>query len=162
MKNVTIFENHISWQKARELTREIYSVTTGGKFEKDFGLRSQIQRASVSIMSNIAEGFDRAGRAEFLQYLVIAKGSCAEVRSQLYVANDIGYISNEELDKLKNEQKNFLKIIGVLRSAVQKLRDKKMITQSSAHRPHPAKETSQSSVLCHQCYLYIHSQKEAY
>ena len=74
MKKITIFEDLIAWQKARELTKEIYRVTTAGNFEKDFGLRSQIQRASVSIMSNIAEGFDRAGRAEFHQYLVIAKG----------------------------------------------------------------------------------------
>ena len=125
MKKVTISENLISWQKARELTREIYCVTTGGKFEKDFGLRSQIQRASVSIMSNIAEGFDRAGRAEFHQYLVIAKGSCAEVRSQLYVANDIRYISNEALDKLKKRKEELSKIIDGLRSAVRKQRDKK-------------------------------------
>ena len=104
------------------MTKEIYRVTIAGNFGKDFGLRSQIQRASVSIMSNIAEGFDRAGRAEVHQYLVIAKGSCAEIRSQLYVANDIGYISNEELDKLKKRTEE-LKIIGGLRSAVQKQRD---------------------------------------
>lgn len=125
MKQVSIFEDLIAWQKARELTKEIYRVTAAGKFEKDFGLRSQIQRASVSIMSNFAEGFDRAGRAEFHQYLVVAKGSCAEVRSQLYVANDIGYISNEELDTLKKRTEELSKIIGGLRSAVQKQRDKK-------------------------------------
>jgi len=125
VKQVSIFEDLIAWQKARELTKEIYRVTAAGKFEKDFGLRSQIERASVSIMSNIAEGFDRAGRAEFHQYLVVAKGSCAEVRSQLYVANDIGYISNEELDTLKKRTEELSKIIGGLRSAVQKQRDKK-------------------------------------
>lgn len=125
MKKVSIFEDLIAWQKARELTKEIYRVTAAGKFEKDFGLRSQIERASVSIMSNFAEGFDRAGRAEFHQYLVVAKGSCAEVRSQLYVANDIGYISNEELDTLKKRTEELSKIIGGLRSAVQKQRDKK-------------------------------------
>lgn len=91
MKKITIFEDLIAWQKARELTREIYSVTNSGKFEKDFGLKNQIQRACVTIMSNIAEGSDRAGRAEFHQHLVVAKGSCAEVRSQLYVAYDTGY-----------------------------------------------------------------------
>ncbi len=123
MKKVTIFEDLIAWQKARELTREIYSVTTGGKFEKDFGLRSQIQRACVSIMSNIAEGFDRAGRAEFHQYLVIAKGSCAEVRSQLYVARDVGYLSNDQFDTLKKLTEEVSQIIGGLRSAVQKQRD---------------------------------------
>ena len=123
MKKIKIFEDLIAWQKARELTREIYRVTTCGKFEKDFGLRNQIQRACVSIMSNIAEGFDRASRAEFHQYLVIAKGSCAEVRSQLYVAYDVGYVSNNEFDKLKKLTEELSKIIGGLRSAVQKQRD---------------------------------------
>jgi four helix bundle protein len=123
MKKVTKFEDLIAWQKARELTREIYSITTIGKFEKDFGLKSQIQRACVSIMSNIAEGFDRAGRAEFHQYLVVAKGSCAEVRSQLYVAYDIGYLSNEQFDKLKKITLEVSQIIGGLRSAVKKQKD---------------------------------------
>ena len=85
MGKVTRFEDLIAWQKARILTKEIYTVTKNDEFRKDFGLRDQIQGASVSIMSNIAEGFDRAGRAEFHQFLVIAKGSCAEVKSQLYI-----------------------------------------------------------------------------
>ena len=123
MQKVVSFEDLIAWQKARELTRKIYIISNRGNFEKDFGLRTQIQRACVSIMSNIAEGFDRASRAEFHQYLVIAKGSCAEVRSQLYVANDVGYISNQEFDILKNLTEEVSQIIGGLRSAVQKQRD---------------------------------------
>ena len=90
---ISKFEELIAWQKSRELVTAIYKVTNGKEFSRDFGLRDQIQRAAVSIMSNIAEGFERAGRAEFHQFLVIAKGSCAEVRSQLYIALDIGYIS---------------------------------------------------------------------
>src|SRR4030043_671338 len=86
------FEDLIAWQKARELTKNIYKVTKQGDFFKDFGLRDQIRRASVSIMSNIAEGFERGGRSEFHQFLVIAKGSCAELRSQLYVSLDVGHI----------------------------------------------------------------------
>ena len=74
-------------------------------------------------MSNIAEGFDRATRSEFHQYLVIAKGSCAEVRSQLYVAYDIGYLSDEQFNKLKKLIDEIAQIIGGLRSAVQKQRD---------------------------------------
>ena len=124
MGKITKFEDLIAWQKARKLTREIYSVTKNGAFRKDFGLKDQIQRASVSIMSNIAEGFDRAGRAEFHQYLVIAKGSCAEVRSQLYVAYDVGYISDEQFDIVKKLTEEVSQIIGGLRSAVQKQRDK--------------------------------------
>ena len=123
MKKVAVFEDLIAWQKARELTREIYSITKIGKFDKDYGLRNQIQRACVSIMSNIAEGFDRAARAESHQYLVIAKGSCAEVRSQLYVAFDAGYLSKEQFDTLKNLTEEVSQIISGLRSAVQKQRD---------------------------------------
>ncbi len=78
------FEDLIAWQKARELTRAIYEVTRQGAFAKDYGLSGQIQRASVSIMSNIAEGFERGNPREFHQFLSVSKSSCAEVRSQLY------------------------------------------------------------------------------
>jgi four helix bundle protein len=77
------FEELIAWQKARTLSREIYEVTRRGAFARDFGLSGQIQRAAVSIMSNIAEGFERGGRGEFHQFLSTAKASCAELRSQL-------------------------------------------------------------------------------
>jgi four helix bundle protein len=80
------FEDLIAWQKACQLTAEIYRVGAQGDFSRDFGLRDQIRRAAVSVMSNIAEGYDRGSREEFLQFLVVAKASCAEVRSQLYVA----------------------------------------------------------------------------
>ncbi len=83
------FEEIISWQKARELNLIIYSHF---KNSKDFGFRDQIQRASVSIMNNIAEGFERGGNKEFKNYLYISKASCAEVRSMLYLALDLGYI----------------------------------------------------------------------
>ena len=91
-QKVERFEDLIAWQKARQLTAEIYRVSAQDDFAKDFGLKDQIRRAAVSVMSNIAEGFDRALRSEFHQFLVIAKASCAEVRSQLYVALDVGYI----------------------------------------------------------------------
>ena len=90
VKKVRRFEDLIAWQKARDLTKRIYSLTQQGGFERDYGLRDQIRRAAVSVMSNLAEGFDRAGRSEFHQFLVIAKGSSAEVRSHLYVALDVG------------------------------------------------------------------------
>jgi four helix bundle protein len=89
-----------AWQKARELTYKIYTVSKHGAFAKDFGLRGQIQGASVSVMSNIAEGFDRNGTAEFVQFLAIAKGSVAEVASQLYVAKDQNYVTAAEFDQL--------------------------------------------------------------
>ena len=94
------FEEIEAWQKARYLTRKIYSLSNQGSFSKDFGLRDQIRRASVSTMSNIAEGFERGGTKEFVQFLSIAKGSSGEVRSQLYVAVDQGYINKETFDYL--------------------------------------------------------------
>ena len=94
------FEDIEAWQKARELTREIYRVTKQGAFAKDFGLRDQIRRAAVSIMSNIAEGFERGSNKEFIQFLFIAKGSAGEVRSQLYIAFDLGYIGKEAFEQL--------------------------------------------------------------
>jgi len=89
------FEDIISWQKAKELTILIY-----GMFEKskDYGFRDQIQRASVSVMNNIAEGFERKSNAEFKQFLFIGKGSCGEVRSMLYLAKELGKISQDEFD----------------------------------------------------------------
>jgi four helix bundle protein len=119
------FEDLVAWQKCRELTREIYRVTNEGAFAKDFGLRDQIRRATVSVMSNLAEGFERAGRAEFHQFLVVAKGSCAEVRSQLYVALDAGHITEELFGHLLNQTEEVSRIIGGLRSAVERQRDNK-------------------------------------
>lgn len=119
------FEDLIAWQKARQLTVEIYRITAIGEFARDFGLRDQIRRAAVSIMSNIAEGFDRGSRGEFHQFLVIAKASCAEVRSPLYVAQDVGYISQGTFSNLSGTTNELSKIIGGLRVSVQKQRDEK-------------------------------------
>ncbi|RLB90513.1 MAG: four helix bundle protein [Deltaproteobacteria bacterium] len=116
------FENLIAWQKARELTCEIYRVTRQGEFAKDFGLKDQIQRASVSIMSNIAEGFERGGRNEFHQFLSTAKASCAEVRSQLYVALDVGYLDKSTFAKLFEQAEEVARIVGGLRASVDRQR----------------------------------------
>ena len=87
------FEDLESWKKARELTKEVHEATSTGSFARDFGLKDQIRRASISILSNIAEGFERGGDREFLQFLAMTKGSSGEVRAQLYVAIDLGYLS---------------------------------------------------------------------
>ena len=100
MAKVERFEDLTSWQKARELNRCVYQVSKGAAFGKDFGLRDQIRRASISVMSNIDEGFERGGDREFIQFLAIAKGSCGEVRSQLYVALDEQYLIQTEFEKL--------------------------------------------------------------
>ena len=114
------FEDLIAWQKARELTRKIYETTKQGEFQRDFGLRDQTRRASVSVMSNIAEGFERGGRSEFHQFLVIAKGSCAELRSQLYVALDAEYIDQTKVQNLAALAKETSRLVGGLRAAVYK------------------------------------------
>lgn len=123
MRKVERFEDLIAWQKARELTKRIYEVTRQADFAKDFGLKDQIQRAAVSIMSNIAEGFERGGRAEFHQFFSTAKASCGEVRSQLYVALDAGYLSESTFDQLQSLAEEVGKILGGLRASVQKQRD---------------------------------------
>lgn len=114
------FEDLIAWRKARKLTREIYSRTNEGGFARDFGLRDQIRRSAVSVMSNIAEGFERTGLTEFQRFLSIAKGSCAEVRTQLYVAFDVGYLNESQFASLMSAASEVALIIGGLRASIQR------------------------------------------
>ncbi|MCX6825066.1 MAG: four helix bundle protein [candidate division SR1 bacterium] len=97
---IETFEDIQAWKKGRELTNRIYEITRSDNFNKDRGLRDQIRRASVSIVSNIAEGFERNTDKEFKQFLFIAKGSCGEVRSQLYIAYDQGYIQEKDFTEI--------------------------------------------------------------
>jgi len=101
MPTLSHFEELEAWQEARELTRAVYRSSSSGEFAKDRALCDQLRRASISVMSNIAEGFERGGSAEFVQFLGIAKGSVAEVESQLIVAADQGYISNQQVETLR-------------------------------------------------------------
>jgi len=100
MATIRNFEEIEAWQLARELVHRIYDDTRRDDFRRDFGLRDQIRRAGVSIMANIAEGFERDGNPEFVQFLSLAKASAGEVRSHLYVALDAGYIARDEFDRL--------------------------------------------------------------
>jgi len=93
---VKLFEDLEVWKEARRLTQRIYQLTKNETFSKDFALRDQIRRAAVSIMSNIAEGFERGGNQELVQFLYVAKASCGEVRSQIYVALDQSYVASTE------------------------------------------------------------------
>ena len=102
------FEDLEIWKDARALTREIYQLTRDSKFSKDFALRDQIRRAAVSIMSNIAEGFERGGNQEFIQFLYVAKASCGEVRSQLYVALDQSYVAPKDCDDASKSFQAFI------------------------------------------------------
>ena len=119
-EKITKFEDFIAWQKARELTALIYKTTSSGGFAKDFGLRDQIRRAAVSIMSNIAEGFERGRPTEFKQFLSIAKGSCAELRAQLYVALDAGYLDQPVFTQIFTLAEETGRIIGGLRLAAER------------------------------------------
>ena len=114
------FEDFIAWQKARSLTREIYKITNLPAFSRDFGLKDQIRRAAVSIMSNIAEGFERGRPSEFHQFLSIAKGSCAELRSQLYIALDVDYIPQTRFRELMSIAEEVGQVVGGLRLSVEK------------------------------------------
>jgi four helix bundle protein len=125
LSKIDCFEDLIAWQKVRGLTRAMYQLTQQGAFAKDFGLARQIQRAAVSIMSNIAEGFERSGRREFHQFLSTAKGSCGEVRSQLYVAFDIGYLGKDAFQRLLAQAEEVGRVVGGLRASVEKLRDER-------------------------------------
>ncbi|RPH60514.1 MAG: four helix bundle protein [Chloroflexi bacterium] len=99
MATISRFEEIEAWQLARELTNLVYGFTTQEKFSRDFGLKDQIRRATVSVMSNIAEGFESQTQAQFIRYLGIAKASAAEVRSLLYVALDQRYITQAEFQQ---------------------------------------------------------------
>lgn len=116
------FEDLIAWQKARVLTQMIYEVTRCESFARDYGLSGQIQRAAVSIMSNIAEGFERGSPSDFHRFLVMAKASCAEVRSQLYVALDTGYLEQSDFKRLMDSANEVSRVIGGLRVSVDKRR----------------------------------------
>jgi four helix bundle protein len=97
MGTISRFEEIEAWKNARELTKHIYQLSAFGDFSRDFGLRDQIRRAAVSVMSNIAEGFESQTQSLFIKYLGTAKASAGEVRSQLYIASDLGYLSPEDL-----------------------------------------------------------------
>ena len=103
MATVKDFEELVIFQKARELSKKIYPITQRGELKNDFRFVQQVRAAVGSIMDNIAEGFERGGNKEFLNFLYIAKGSCGEVRSQLIRANDVGYLTPEEYNELYTE-----------------------------------------------------------
>ena len=96
MARIERFEDIEAWKQARETTKLIYKISSEGAFSRDFALSNQIRRAVISVLSNIVEGFERGGDKEFLQFLAVAKGSCGEVRAQLYVALDQNYIDEQQ------------------------------------------------------------------
>jgi four helix bundle protein len=108
------FEDIKAWQKAREATRIIYRATTTGAFSNDYDLRSQIRKASISIMANIAEGFGRRSDKEFANFLNIAHASACEVQSHLYIALDLNYINQTDFDVLYDSLNEITRMIYAL------------------------------------------------
>ena len=117
------YEEIEAWQRGRKLVQNVYAATRGGEFVRDYGLKDQIQRVAVSVCSNIAEGFERRGNKEFVKFLWYAKGSAAEVSSQLYHAKDLSYIDDSKFRSLYEQAKA---IAGMLHNLIR--------TISSSHQ----------------------------
>jgi len=112
MSTIKGFEDIESWQQSRILCKEVYAIINDGAFAKDYKLRDQINGASGSVMDNIAEGFERGGTREFIQFLYISKSSCGEVKSQLYRALDRNYITKERFEELSSLSDKIGRMIG--------------------------------------------------
>jgi len=133
MAEIKRFEDIEAWQRTRQLVQAIYEISSLGDFAKDFGLKEQIRRAAVSVMSNIAEGFERGGDKEFLQFLALAKASGGEVRSQLYVALDQNYLNEAQFRSISEQAIQISQLIaGFMRYLQQSdLRGSKYLRKSS-------------------------------
>jgi four helix bundle protein len=114
------FEDLIAWQKSRALARDVYEVTRSREFGRDFALAGQMQRAAVSIMANLAEGFDREGATEFHRFVSMSRASCSELLSHAYLAHDIGYISHGEFDRIRIEIDEVAKLVRALRASLER------------------------------------------
>ncbi len=120
MASITKFEDLIAWQEARNLVKIVYELTSEGSLAKDFGMRDQIQRAAVSVMTNIAEGFDCETTAEFARFLGIARRSAVEVQSLLYAAMDVEYIKQDTFKSHYEQAKKCKALIGGLKQGILK------------------------------------------
>ncbi len=145
MAKIEKFEDILAWQKGRELTQHVYRATRQGEFARDFALREQMRRAAISITSNIAEGFERDGSKEFIQFLSHSKGSCGEVRSQLYVALDEAYLSQSQWQDLHDRCLEISRLLDGFAKYLQQTELKGRKFQNSSLRPNrralPAPET---------------------
>ena len=124
MATIERYEEIHGWQKARELARFVYEATSQGAFARDYGLKDQMRRAAVSAMSNIAEGFERGTRAEFIRFLYIAKASAGEAQSQMYVALDQKYITPEQFHQGYELCGETMRLIGGFIAYLRKVKGK--------------------------------------
>ena len=128
------FEDIQGWQEARKLTNDIYRISGAGHFSRDYGLRDQIRRAAVSAMTNIAEGFDCDSKLEFARFLGIARRSAVEVQSLLYVAQDVGYISEAEFHQHYNQAAKTKGLIGGLKHSLRPKPTRTVVNQRNRQR----------------------------
>lgn len=133
MATIKRFEDIRGWQSARKLTNLVYKMTSQGNFSKDFGLRDQIRRAAISVMSNIAEGFDAGSDAEFVRFLGYSRRSASEIQSQLYTALDQQYITQDLFDKTYQQAEIAKKQINALISYLHKSRQKKIREENAPY-----------------------------
>lgn len=144
MPKATSFEDLKIFQMARDLCKEVYAITKDGEFHKDSRFVQQIHASAGSVMDNIAEGFERDGNKEFINFLYIAKGSCGEVRSQILRASDVGFIDNDTATRLYNDCLNLNKsIASFIKSLKESGLDGKKFqdTSSKTGKPHLKPET---------------------
>ena len=135
---INTYQDLLAWQKARELTKLIYQVTSSDRLASDYGLKGQMQRAAVSIMANIAEGHERGTTPEFHHFLTIAKASCAELRSHLYVALDVNYLAQGQFTEIQRLVVRVSQLVGALRRSIGNQKESNRV---EASRPE-ASETS--------------------
>jgi four helix bundle protein len=131
MSLIKRFEDIVAWQEARLLSQQIYRITRVEPFARDFGLSGQIQRAAVSTMANIAEGFDCESKMEFARFLSIARRSAVEVQSLLHTALDVGYITQDTFDEIYSQAKKTKALIGGFKRSLQQF-----------SKPHPPRDAS--------------------
>lgn len=143
MSSIRKFEDLEAWQTARELVKTVYGLCAETGLGRDFGLRDQIQRSSVSVMANIAEGHGRRGDQEFIQYLKIARGSCSETLSHAYVAMDIGMIEKAQFEAISEfANKTGNKLSGLIRYLRSSVKDEPALCQTTKRR------TCQTTIWC--------------
>lgn len=117
------FEDLVAWQRAVDLAERVYALTADGAFERDWALRGQMRRAAASVVSNIAEGYDRGGRKEFARFLEIALGSCGELRAQVHIAGRVGFLTPAAVEELFRGCQEVSGLTSRLRTAVRRQKD---------------------------------------
>lgn len=131
------FERLLVWRRAREVVRVVYRLSDSGRLRNDWPLRDQMRRAAISVVSNVAEGYERGRRGELRQFLGIAKGSCGELRAQLYIAKDVGYVDGEEFEDLLTRLMEVSRLLSRFRAAV--------IRQQEGDRPPTSRVTGRQT-----------------